>query len=320
MSLKVGVIGVGNMGVNHARVYSELAKEGLVEFVGVVDVDLERARRVAKKYDTHAYSNYLELLESRVEAVSVAVPTRLHKKVALNLIERGVHVLVEKPIADTVENAVEMVYAAERHGVILAVGHVERFNLAVQKLREFLRRGILGEVLVMNARRVGPFAPRVSDVSVIVDLAVHDIDIMRYITGLEVRRLYARGRRVYRESMADDYGLLILMFDNGADGLIETNRLTPYKMRTLTVVCDRGVAVVDYTDQRLTLYDEERTSEVRINKEEPLKLEIIDFVTSVKYRKTPMVTGYDGIVALDIAEKALESVKTNSIIEVNRLW
>lgn len=320
MSLRVGVVGVGSMGINHARVYSELAKEGLVEFVGVVDIDFEKAKHVAKKYNTHAYNNHLELLENRVEAVSVAVPTRLHKKVALNFIERGVHVLVEKPIADTVENAMEIVNAAERHGVILAIGHVERFNSAVQKLREFLRRGILGEVLVMNAKRVGPFAPRASDVSVIIDLAVHDIDVMRYITGLEVRKLYARGRRVHKESMADDYGLLILTFDNGTDGLIETNRLTPHKMRTLTVVGDRGVAVVDYIDQKLTLYDEECVSEVRVNKEEPLKLEIIDFVTSVKYRKTPMVTGYDGIVALKIAEKALESIKINSVVEVDRLW
>jgi len=313
--LRVGVVGVGAMGFNHARVLYELSKQDLVELVGVADVDYSRAAKAAKEFNTIAYRDYRELI-GRVDAVSIAVPTKLHKDVAVEFIKAGIHVLIEKPIADTIENALEIVKAAERNRVVVAVGHIERYNPAVAKLKELVDRGALGHVITMSARRVGPFSPRVSEVSILVDLAVHDIDVMRYMVSSPVSKVYARGRRIRSDSMAEDYGLIVLTMENGVDGLVITNRLTPYKVRDLTVVGSRGIANVDYIEQRLVIYDDEFVREARIAKEEPLKLELLDFIESVSRGRSPKVTAEDGIYALKIAEEALKSIRTGQVVEV----
>jgi UDP-N-acetylglucosamine 3-dehydrogenase len=313
--IKVGVVGVGAMGSNHARVFFELSQQGLVELVGVVDINYERALQVAKKFNTKSFRDYRELV-GKVDAVSIAVPTKVHKVVALDFIEAGVHVLIEKPIADNSLDAIEIIKAAEKKNVIVAVGHIERFNPAVVKLKEVIDRGLLGEIITMSAKRVGPFAPRVSDVSVLIDLAVHDIDVMRYITSSEVVKVYARGRKIRADSLAEDYGLIVLTFNNGADGLVETNRLTPYKVRELVIVGTKGIAYLNYIDQRLTLYNDEWVREAKIVKEEPLKLELLDFIEAVSRGRKPKVTVYDGFIALKIAEEAHRSIELGQAVNV----
>jgi UDP-N-acetylglucosamine 3-dehydrogenase len=313
--IKVGVVGVGAMGSNHARVFFELSQQGLVELVGVVDINYERALQVAKKFNTKSFRDYRELV-GKVDAVSIAVPTKVHKVVALDFIEAGVHVLIEKPIADNSLDAIEIIKAAEKKNVIVAVGHIERFNPAVVKLKEVIDRGLLGEIITMSAKRVGPFAPRVSDVSVLIDLAVHDIDVMRYITSSEVVKVYARGRKIRVDSLAEDYGLIVLTFNNGADGLVETNRLTPYKVRELVIVGTKGIAYLNYIDQRLTLYNDEWVREAKIVKEEPLKLELLDFIEAVSRGRKPKVTVYDGFIALKIAEEAHRSIELGQAVNV----
>jgi UDP-N-acetylglucosamine 3-dehydrogenase len=184
--LRAGVIGVGAMGKNHARLYSQLPG---VELVGVADSNEALAASIARQYECQHYTDYSDLLAQRLDLVSIVVPTTLHKQAALAAISSGVNVLVEKPISDAVENADEMIEAARRKGVKLMVGHVERFNPAVIKLKELVDEGLLGEVVSISTRRVGPHNPRIRDVGIILDLGAHDIDVMHYLYGERSRGL-----------------------------------------------------------------------------------------------------------------------------------
>jgi UDP-N-acetylglucosamine 3-dehydrogenase len=311
--IKVGVIGVGSMGFHHARIYSQLAENGLVEFIGVADVNHERALSVAKAFKTRAFKDYRELV-GLVEAVSIATPTETHKEIALEYINAGKHVLVEKPIASNVREALELVKVAEENRVILMVGHVERYNPAVTKLREIIRGGLLGEPVTIMAKRVGPFDPRVAMTSIIIDLAIHDIDVINSLLESRVLSIYARSRRVHPSSLEDDYGLLTLSYENQVDAVVETNRLTPYKIRSLEVVGTRGVAVLNYIEQKITMYDGEWVRDAIIQREEPLKLELLNFIRVVEGVEKPIVTKEQATYALLIAEAALESSKKNKPI------
>jgi len=305
--VRVGVVGVGNMGYHHARVYSSLEKNGLVKLVGVVDADPQRARRVAEEFGTKAFTDYRGLLGEGVDAVSIAVPTRLHHEVALFFIRNNVHVLVEKPIADTVEKASEMIREAEKQGVILLVGHIERYNPAVRRLKEEIQEGVLGDIVTLSAKRIGPFDPRVSDVSIVIDLAIHDIDIMTYLTDSKPVKVYAKARKIYGNSKADDYAIILITFENGVDGIIETNRLTPYKLRLLNIVGVKGVAQLDYIEQKLVIYDNKYVRDALVKKDEPLKIEITHFIDCVNGQAKPLTPGVIGLNALQIAYAALDS-------------
>jgi UDP-N-acetylglucosamine 3-dehydrogenase len=315
MGVRIGVVGVGTMGFHHVRVYSQLVENGLVELVGVVDVDYERAFSVAKTFKTRAFRNHRDLM-GLVDAVSIATPTETHRDIALDFINAGVNVLVEKPIASNVREALELVRKADEMGVLLMVGHVERFNPAVSRLYEVVRRGLLGDLVTVTAKRVGPFDPRVSRVSVIVDLATHDIDVINYVLGLKALSVYARSRRVHVDSNEDDYGLITISYEDNVDAVIETNRLTPYKLRSLEVVGTRGVAVLNYLDQKLVLYDGEWMREAAIQKEEPLKLELLNFVKAVEGIEKPYITKEEATYALLIAEAAIESSRRNMPLKI----
>ena len=312
--LRVGVVGVGNMGFHHARIYSELAREGKVEFVGVADANLERAKEVASQFKTRAFGDYKELIE-RVDAVSIAVPTSLHKQVALEFIEHGVNVLVEKPIAESIESAQEIIRAAKKNDVILMIGHVERFNPAVLKLKEILDENLIGKVVTLTAKRVGPLPPQIKDVGVIIDLAVHDIDVMSFLLERNVRKVYARAGSAKNPLELEDYAIIMLDFEN-ATGVVETNWLTPHKVRTLSVVGTEGIAELNYITQKLILYNHEWVKEAKVQFKEPLRNELEHFVECVKKKEKPLVDGEEGLHALMVAIKALESVNRDKAIDV----
>ena len=179
--LRVGVIGVGSMGQNHARVFSEMA-----DLVGVVDKDRETGKIVAERFNTESFENYEDLLRKGVDAVSIATPTALHYQVSKDAIESGVHVLVEKPMCSTIEEAEKLVGLAESAGLTLAVGHIERHNPVVDFAKKGIRDGRYGDVITISARRVSSLPTRIRDVGVILDLGIHDIDVMRYLLGSEV--------------------------------------------------------------------------------------------------------------------------------------
>jgi len=313
--LRVGVVGVGMMGQHHARVYSELAKEGKVELVGVADANFERAKEIARKFGTIPYADYRELVKENLDAVSIVVPTSLHRVVALEFINSGTSVLVEKPIADTIENAQMIIEAAEDAEVILMVGHIERFNPAVLRLKELISRGELGKLVTISAKRVGPMATRIRDVGIIIDLSVHDIDVISYLFGESVRTVYARAGNVVHPAGVEDHALITLGFDEGT-GIVETNWLTPHKTRTLTVVGTGGIAYLDYINQTLRLYNHEWIREAKIEKKEPLRNELEHFVKCVEHGKTPIVDGRAGLHALRVALLAQESARTGKVMEV----
>lgn len=312
--LRVGVVGVGNMGRHHARIYSELSKEGKVEFVGVADANVERAKEIASKFKTNAFGDYRDLI-GKVDAVSIAVPTSLHRQVAMEFIENGVSVLVEKPIAESIESARDIISAAKRNNVTLMVGHVERFNPGVLKLKEILDEVSIGKVVTLTAKRVGPLPPQIKDVGVIIDLGVHDIDVMSFLLGRNVRKVYARAGSAKNPLEFEDYAIIMLEFEN-ATGVVETNWLTPHKVRTLTVVGTKGIAELNYITQKLILYNHEWVKEAKVEFKEPLRNELEHFVDCVEKNEKPLVNGEEGLHALIVAIKALESAKRDEAIDL----
>jgi len=314
--LRAGVVGVGAMGRHHARVFTELSTSCGVELVGVADKDLEQAKKIAGKYGVPAFEDHKELAEQDLDIVSIVVPTSLHKEVAFDFIQKGVNVLVEKPIADTLENAEALMKEAEKNDVRLMVGHIERFNPAVLKLKECIEKGELGDVISVSARRVGPLAVRIRDVGIIVDLGVHDIDVISFLLGQSVKKVKARAGTVKHPSELEDHAILMLDFDGGKTGIVETNWLTAHKTRKLTVVGTKGVAYMDYIDQSLEVYNENWKKDYDVEDREPLKNEIEHFIECTNNGKSPMVSAKDGLHVLKVALKALESAEQDKILPV----
>lgn len=306
--LRAGVIGVGAMGQHHARLYFQLPD---VELIAVADTDGERAISIAQIYECQAYPDYRDLLNEKLDVVSVAVPTTLHKQVALDAISRGINVLVEKPIADTMESADEIIKAARQSKVKLMVGHVEHFNPAITKLKELIDSGQLGEIISISAKRVGPYQTRIKDVGVIVDIGTHDVEVMSYLYGEKVKEVYAlAGSTVHKY---EDHAIVTLRFNNGASGVIETNWLTPHKVRTLTVIGSKGIAEVNYNESSLRISDREWVRDAKIDKQEPLKLELQHFVDYVRRDKDPLVSGEVARHILAVALAAVESYSTGKV-------
>ncbi len=306
MAFRVAVIGTGYMGSAHARVISRIAEEypGLVELGYVVDVVEERARRVAARYGGEPLRSVEELEE--VDLAIVATPTSTHRKVfesLLGRVEGGV--LVEKPVALSVEEAAEMIEAAESHGIQLFAGHIERYNPAVRILHQRLERGLLGKVLTIVAKRVGPFTPRVKDTDVVFDLAVHEIDNVLAISGSlpSTVRAYALSGLV---SGLDDYALIVLGYSRGFAG-IEVNRVTPFKQRELFITTDKAVVKLNYMEQVLRVYREDEETNILVKREEPLYLEDLSIVQALLGEDRAVVDGYQAFLATLLCELARES-------------
>lgn len=300
-ALRVGIIGVGMMGQHHARVFSEM--EGC-ELIGIADKDLSRAHEVAERYGVPVVGSAEEMIALRPDAVSVAVPTSLHKEVAMGFLERGIGCLVEKPIAPTIGDAEEMIAAARGSGATLMIGHIERFNPAVLKLKELIQSGELGKVLILSAKRVGPIVPRIKDVGIIIDLATHDIDATRFLAGREPISVCASYGRYKRE--VEDYAVILLDYGETI-AILEANRFTPQKIRTLTATCTDVMAQLNYIDQTLELYSQTSKCEVKVEKREPLRVELEHFLECVRSGERPLVDGTDGLMNLKVALAALKS-------------
>lgn len=317
--LRAGVIGVGSMGSNHVRVYGEIEGAALA---AVADPDAERLR-LARAGAVGEYRDYRRMLaEERLELVSVAVPTALHLEVTLAAIERRTAVLVEKPIAAEVEEGRRLVEAAREAGVLLMVGHVERFNPAVQELKRRLDVGELGRVYQVHARRVGPFPQRTRDVGVVRDLATHDIDVMRYLVGSGAERLYAEiERKISTEH--EDTLMGVVRFASGVVGVLDVNWLTPVKVRELTVLGERGMFAVDYLTQELRFYAKDEGGpaaaapiDIAVEKKEPLRAELETFVEAVARGLPSPVDPADALAAVEVAEKLVESGRTGRVVHM----
>lgn len=321
-AIPTAVIGAGAMGRNHLRVLNDLP---LAQLVGVADADEATANRSARLFGIKPYTNYREMLDQeKPQALVIAVPTVMHRDVALEAISRGIHVLVEKPIAFTVAEGEEMLTAARSAGVLLTVGHIERYNPAIVELHSRLAGGELGRVFKMHARRLGPFPPRVRDVGVVIDLATHDVDIMRFLSGSEVVRVYAEtARRIHTEH--EDLLSGLLRFKDDSIGVLDINWLTPTKIRELMITGEKGMFHVNYLTQDLFFYennyiktDWDAMSNItgvsegdmirpRIEKNEPLKIELERFLHAVNGEDVEVMSGEDGLATLRVVHKIVES-------------
>lgn len=310
--MRIGVIGCGVMGQHHLNVYHSMPQ---AQIVGICDIDEELVRHLAKRYKTKPYVNYKDLLEKDLDAVDIVVPTTSHYGVAMDSLEAGFHILVEKPISDTVEKGEAIVQKAKQKNKKLMVGHVERFNPAVTRLKEIIKEGLLGNIASISSRRVGPYTPRTYDVGVILDLGTHDIDIISFLYEQRVKDVYAiAGAEIHS---FEDHASLMLRFNNGNAGVVETNWLTPHRVRKLSVVGLDGVASLDFIEQVVTIYDKEWAREAKVDKKEPLYNEIEHFVSILKSHENPHVSGEDSIHALAVALAAIESYKTGKVIPIN---
>jgi predicted dehydrogenase len=304
-SLRVGVIGAGIMGSNHARVLAGLPDTTLV---GVVDPLPAHRARATEMTGCHTFATLAELITEGVDAVTIAAPTHLHHEIALASIAHGIHVLVEKPIASSVEEGRDIVSAARRAGVTLMVGHVERFNPAVAAIKQ----AISGEdILSIAITRVGPFPPRMSNVGVVIDLAVHDIDLIRYFTESDIVEVQPQLSSAVAER--EDIALLQFRTASGVLAHINTNWLTPFKARNVTVATRGKYVMGDLLTRQVTEcfgFQPDGSYSMRhlpVGHDEPLRAELIAFLDAVRTGDSPAVSGDEGVASLEIAIRCLES-------------
>lgn len=328
--LRAAVIGAGSMGRNHCRIYSELED---VELVAIADPDQNALNRLGQRYRVRGYTDYREMLErEQLDLVSVVVPTEMHFGVGRDTLLAGVPTLIEKPIAATVEEGAALAALAQELGVMLTIGHIERFNPAIITLKEQLDAGVLGKVYQIHVRRIGPFPARIKDVGVVVDLATHDLDIMHYLTDSNVVKLHAEvGRRLH--TAHEDLLSAVLRYDNDVIGILDINWLAPTKVRELSVIGERGMFVANYLTQELTLYEndaapqddwhlavlgvsEGRMIRYKINKKEPLREELEAFSRAVRSNGAAPVRGEDALLALTVAQKLIEAGATGTALQI----
>src|SRR5271169_2353753 len=309
-SLRIGVIGVGVMGSNHARVLTGLPDAVLV---GVADPDRKQAEFVARTLSCAAVGNVDELLDLKVDAITIAAPTHLHRDIALACIARGVHVMVEKPIASSVEEGREIIAAARHAGVTLMVGHVERFNPAVEAIKDAIRNE---DILSIAITRVGPFPPRMSNVGVVIDLAVHDIDLIRWFTDSDIVEVQPQLSSAVAER--EDIALLQFRTASGVLAHINTNWLTPFKARTIHIATRDKYVIGDLLTLQVTEcfgFQPDGSYSMRhlsVGYAEPLRSELAAFVNAIRSGQPPAVTGEEAGASLEIAIRCLEGRSAQS--------
>ena len=304
-SVRVGVVGAGVMGTNHARVLAGLPD---VTLVGIADPLPAHRTRAEEIVGCKTYATVEELLEAGVDAVTIAAPTHLHRDVSLACIARNIHVLVEKPIASSVEEGREIVNAAKKAGVTLMVGHVERFNPAVAAIKQAIKDE---EILSIAITRVGPFPPRMSNVGVVIDLAVHDIDLIRWFTESDIVEVQPQLASAVAER--EDIALLQFRTASGVLAHINTNWLTPFKARNVTVATRGKYVQGDLLTRQVTEcfgFQRDGSYSMRhlsVGHDEPLRAELLAFLDAIRSGNSPAVTGEEGVASLEIAIKCLEA-------------
>jgi predicted dehydrogenase len=325
--LRVGVIGVGHLGSLHTKMYAQIPS---AQLVGVYDTDEIKAEKIAKEFGTKHFSELDELL-ANIEAVSVATVTQSHYDVAMRVIERGIHLLIEKPITATIEQARVLVEQAEIKGLKLQVGHIERFNPAILALEPYDIKP-----LFIESHRLAQFNPRGSDVAVVLDLMIHDIDLILSLVKSKVTRIDANGVAVISDT--PDIANARLQFENGCVANVTASRISQNKMRKMRLFQHDAYISIDFAQglaevfhlvdentpnvkptmmlgkidqgqrKRIIVYEQPDVQEVNA-----LKYELEQFVQSVQNKTEPPVTGYDGLHALEVAQEILQKIETQKI-------
>lgn len=313
-TLRIGVIGAGHLGYHHARLYHEI--DG-VALAGVADIAAEARARIQHDFGVPVYDQFEALLEAGVDAVSVVAPTGEHARIVGQALASGAHVLVEKPMAATVAEASEMVESARRHGRLLQVGHIERFNGAVMALFDAGMRPRF-----IECHRLSPFPGRSTDVSVVLDLMIHDLDIVLRLADSAVTHVDAVGVPVFSEE--EDIANVRLRFENGCVANLTSSRISLDRMRKIRIFDPAAYVSTDYSAQEVLVYRKKpgplpadanpmehiTITPLPVRKEEPLKLELQAFVDCILAGDTPVVSGEDGLCALKLAWRIIDAIRT----------
>ena len=310
---RVGVIGVGHLGQHHARVYTELIDTRLV---GVVDTDESRAHAIGEHLGVPFYTDIDDMIErQRPDALSIVVPTSLHYSVAKNALERGIHVLIEKPVTTRPSEAEELLSIAAEEDLVLQVGHIERFNSAVRHISQTVKNP-----LYLESKRIGPFSPRINDVGVVLDLMIHDIDIILSLVSSEISRIAATGRCIHTDH--EDIATTQITFENGTMANILVSRISEKRMRQLDIMERERHITVNYETQDVQIQrcirENNGTSVTEIlehpvfPKSEPLKLELAHFISCVREKRQPLVGIRDGKRALEVAVEVLRQIHSDA--------
>ena len=332
--IKIAVIGVGVMGYNHVRVLSETEEADLV---AVSDIDINRARGVSTRFRIpNYYKDHNEMLEKEdLDSVIMAVPSKFHKDVFLDCMKFNLAILVEKPIADTLKSADQMMNALKNKNIVFTVGHIERFNPVITKIKDLLEANYVGEIYLVDTIRSGPFPKRLFDVGVLVDLAVHDVDIIHYLIG-KIKQVYSNlifsnGREIYAKAL--------FKISDTIKGSSEFSWVSPRRIREIKIHGTKGTILGDYTKQEVWFYEnadfiegtftdyqsivlggsisEGKVIKFPIPKFEPLKNELNHFISCVKNKKKPLVTAEEARETLKIATLMFRSGNENKIIKVD---
>lgn len=308
--MRVAIVGAGYMGTAHARVLNRIITEhpDIAEIAYIVDTDLDKAKTVARKYGGKPLQSVDQVPANEVDLAFIATSTEYHYATLRSLVDKDVRgFFVEKPLTRDIREGIEIVEAVRTNDLWLNVGHIERFNPAVQALHARISNGFVGEVLTTISRRVGPFTLRTKDTDVVYDLGIHEIDNSLVI----YRKLPSIVRSFTLENLVSnltDYALIVLGYDRGFSS-IEVNRMTPFKQRTMYLTCSKAVAYLDYMNQELRIHMDEHEITVRIKQEEPLYLEDLTVIRAFRSGEGPPIDAYQAFTGLFLCEKALESTR-----------
>ncbi|GJL62927.1 MAG: UDP-N-acetylglucosamine 3-dehydrogenase [Nitrospirales bacterium] len=310
--LKVGVIGVGHLGQHHARIYSGLPE---VRLVAVSDIDQSRGQSIANLYHVPHYAQFDRIL-SDVDAVSVAVPTSEHYLVVRACLEAGVHVLVEKPITSRVDDGQTLVKLAKQHGCVLQVGHVERFNPIVELVRPLIHHpGFL------ECHRLSPFQPRGTDVDVVLDLMIHDLDIVLSLNLGAIVTIEASGLAVLTDQV--DIANARIGFSNGGVATFTASRISTGRLRKCRIFQSQAYLSIDYQDRQAVIHRRNgrntgvggvKTEQLSGEQDEPLQRELRAFIASINTQAAPLVSGEDGVASLQLAHQILTKIEMTAVM------
>ena len=305
MKLRFGIAGLGSIGKNHARILAELPD---CELAAVFDTNPDTAREIAEKYHARAVGT-LEEFSDAVDAATIATPTPTHFPIAEQLLRAGKHLLVEKPITETTADARKLVELAHSAGRILQVGHVERFNPVMSKLEE-----LLTQPRFIEAHRLSPYPNRSIEIGVVLDLMIHDLEIILHLVRSPVKSIDAVGVPVL--SRGEDIATVRLHFNNGCVANVTASRISPEKLRKIRVFQREGYVSLDYQNQTGEIYRLAQggihREEVEIEKDEPLRRELASFVECARQGKQPKVSGFEGAAALELAVEITRRIEEHA--------
>jgi len=310
--LRVAVIGVGHLGQHHARIYRDLKKD--VELAAIVDIDEKRGKKIAKSNKTLWINNYKDILDMNIDAVSLAVPTSAHYEIASQLLKNSIHTLIEKPICTTIEQADKLIEIADKNEVFIQVGHVERFNPAIITLSKIIK-----DPKFIEVHRLAPYNPRGCDVSVVLDLMIHDLDIILNLVNRPIEKVDAVGVEVLTPT--EDIANVRVTFEGGCVANITSSRISLKEMRKIRIFQPYTYISLDYKAQEGVIYSKDgnkiNRQRLDLTKGEPLKLEIESFIESIKTNTLPKVSGKDGRKALAAATEIARQIENKKKVLSN---